>query len=131
VRERRKQDHDGRDSSRRQRDAERRREARRRVLEFARDVAKRYAATPVTPVTLDDVMARIELFGHAPDVLGTAAGAVFRDGAFERTRCVVRSRRRGSGGRFLVVWRRRLPRRRLGRVVERDRASQRTSIVLR
>lgn len=79
----------------------------RAALEFAREVAGR-CKTQLDRglVTLDDVVEAMTGYGHTTRSLGHAAGAVFRVGGFERSGYVVRSKRPGSGGRFLIVWRR-------------------------
>ena len=49
------------------------------LLEKAREVA-RWLGRRLAPITIDDVMRGLEVYGHKPSDLGNAAGSVFLKG---------------------------------------------------
>jgi hypothetical protein len=78
---------------------------RRKLLRFARVVARRVALGDRQGLaTVDDVHERLARAGHPPSALGYASGSVFRTAAWRATLVRVRSRRPGNRGRLLVLW---------------------------
>lgn len=78
--------------------------SRRFLLEKAKEVAH-WICRNAGDVTADDVYREMEIRGYSPDLLGNAAGAIFRGEEFEFTGQWLKSSRATNHARMNRVWR--------------------------